>query len=149
MTKAPGSRGGGSQARVYPSKIDAWLVVVLGAAAAFPLVLGAQLVFVSKAAAVGCLASSAFVLLVLAVAVVPCRYTLEDDHLLVQAGLLRWKVPYKDVTAVEPTTNPLSSPALSLERVRIDYAGRSIMVSPVERAEFIQALRAAASAPSR
>ena len=138
------SSGTDSRGKVYPSKIDAWLVVVLGAAVAFPLVLGAHLAFVSKAAALGCLASSAFVLVVLAVAVVPCRYTLEDEHLLVQAGLLRWTVPYKDVTAVEPTMNPLSSPALSLERVRIDYAGRSLMVSPVRRAEFIEVLRAAA-----
>lgn len=128
--------------KVYPSKVDAWLVVVLAAAVAFPLVLGAQLFFVSKAAALACLGSSAFVVLLLGVAVVPCRYTFEGDHLLVQAGLLRWKVPYKDITAVEPTTNPLSSPALSLERVRIDYAGRSIMVSPAPRSDFIQALRA-------
>lgn len=139
----------GSRVKVYPSKVDAWLVVVLGAAVVFPLVLGAQLVFVSKAAAVGCLGASAFVLGVLGVAVFPCRYLLEGDHLLVRAGLLRWKVPYKAITAVELTMNPLSSPALSLERVRIDYAGRSIMVSPVERAEFVQALRAAASAASR
>lgn len=128
--------------KVYPSKVDAWLVVVLAAAVVFPLVLGAQLVFVSKAAALVCLGSSAFVMLVLAVAVVPCRYSLENDHLLVQSGLLRWKVPYKDIKAVELTTNPLSSPALSLERVRIDYAGGSIMVSPAARSEFIEALRA-------
>lgn len=128
--------------KVYPSKVDAWLVVVLAAGMAFPLVLGAQLFFVSRAAAVVCWGSSVFELLLLAAVAFPCRYTLESDHLLVQSGLLRWKVPYKDITAVEPTSNPLSSPALSLERVRIDYAGRSIMVSPAARAEFIAALRA-------
>lgn len=142
-------RGEGRRAvRTYPSKVDAWLAVVLAAAVVFPLILGVQLAFLSKAAALACFGSAAFVVAVLVVAVVPCRYTLEDDHLLVRAGFLRWTVPYKEVKAVAPTTNPLSSPALSLERVRIDYGTRSIMVSPVARAEFIRDLRARAGLPS-
>ena len=39
---------------------------------------------------------------------------------------------------IRPTRNPLSSPALSLDRLRIDYgSGRSIMVSPEDKDKFI------------
>lgn len=124
----------------FPSKVDPWLVVALGAGLVFPLVMGVQLLFLSKTAAFVCFGSSLFVLVLLGVAVVPCRYRLEADHLLIRAGMLRWKVPYKDIKALERTRNPLSSPALSLDRLRIDHARGWVMVSPARQADFIDGL---------
>jgi hypothetical protein len=42
---------------------------------------------------------------------------------------------------VVPTRNPLSSPALSLDRLRIEYGqGRAIMISPADKGPFLRAL---------
>jgi hypothetical protein len=45
---------------------------------------------------------------------------------------------------VVPTRNPLSSPALSLDRLHIRYGGSrmGIMISPVNKAVFLQDLAA-------
>jgi hypothetical protein len=42
---------------------------------------------------------------------------------------------------VDSTRNPLSSPAMSLDRLRIEYGqGKAIMISPEPRAEFLRQL---------
>ena len=79
-------------------------------------------------------------LLFIAVAV-PCTYTLARDHLLIRSGLIRQKIAYKDITAVEPSASPLSAPALSLKRVKVSYGRTFQLVSPRERDLFIQSLR--------
>lgn len=69
------------------------------------------------------------------------RYTLTATELLVQSGPFRWRVRLRDIDRVVPTRSPLSSPALSLDRLRIDYAhGRSIMISPRARDGFLRDL---------
>lgn len=71
-------------------------------------------------------------------------YHVADDTLFVQSGPLRWRVPISEIHQITPTNNPLSSPALSLDRLRIEYGeGRSVMVSPVEKEAFIDAINAA------
>jgi hypothetical protein len=51
-----------------------------------------------------------------------------------------------DITAITPTSNPLSSPALSLDRLRIDYGkGRSVMISPRDKQGFLGAMESARS----
>jgi hypothetical protein len=45
-------------------------------------------------------------------------------------------------SGVERSSNPLSSPACSLDRLLIQYGKRQIMVSPAERAEFPSRLAA-------
>ena len=125
----------------YPSKVDTWLKAVLGSALLLPLGLAASLYKVSATAAYITLGTVVFDALLIWLLVVPCRYIFREEDLLVQAGILKWKVPYKDVTSVEETNNPLSSPALSLDRIRIEYQGRAIMVSPERKAEFLSVLR--------
>ncbi|MDP4944639.1 MAG: PH domain-containing protein, partial [Alishewanella sp.] len=59
------------------------------------------------------------------------RYTLTEQQLLVQSGPFQWQIPIVQISNITPTINPLSSPALSLDRLRIDYGqGRSLMISP-------------------
>jgi hypothetical protein len=49
-------------------------------------------------------------------------------------------VPIDSIEKVEATRSPLSSPALSLDRLRINYGKRRIMVSPSDRAGFLRAI---------
>ncbi|NKB34444.1 MAG: hypothetical protein GKR91_15235 [Pseudomonadales bacterium] len=69
------------------------------------------------------------------------NYSLGNTTLLVRCGPFRWKVLVKDIESVTPTASPLSGPALSIDRLRIEYgSGRWIVVSPKLKNEFLQDL---------
>jgi len=70
------------------------------------------------------------------------HYTLTGDLLLIRSGPMRYKVPLAEVTAVRSTRNPLSSPALSLDRLEITYGRRRIMISPEDKGRFLKELEA-------
>jgi len=81
-------------------------------------------------------------------------YRIDAAALIVRSGPFRWTVPLSEIRSVRPSRSLLSSPALSLDRIRIDYGrGRSLMVSPSDRDGFLRALQqrtgAAPAASSR
>ena len=125
-------------ATIFPSRVDGWLVAVLLLAVVSPL----AAVWWAGADMVLALASVLVTLLVCGVLLVPCRYTLESDHLLIRCGLIRQRIAYRDITAITPSRSLWSAPALSLQRVKLSYGRTSSqLVSPRERAVFIQALQ--------
>ena len=70
------------------------------------------------------------------------RYTISSDTLWVKCGPFSWVVPLREIYTIEPTRNPASSPALSLDRLLIHYGdGSEIMVSPADKAGFMAAIR--------
>jgi hypothetical protein len=125
----------------FPSKRDAWLTVVLWIAAAMCLASG--IAAVTAEPSVGTI-----VLLMLLTDVAGLMlwilygtsYTFAGDLLDIRSGPFRFKVPVAEVVSVEPTRNPLSSPACSLDRLLIRYGTRQIMVSPEDRSAFLDAL---------
>jgi hypothetical protein len=139
-------------ATTYRSAVDTWLWIVLGAAI---VVVGATcgtLLVVGDGAlrAIGFfsgLFGAGLPIWVLA----STSYTVTPDELVVRSGPFRWRRPIADITAITPTRNPLSSPALSLDRLRITARGRAdLMISPADRRAFLadlEARRAAAAAP--
>jgi hypothetical protein len=129
----------------FRSKIDAWLLIVLVAASAVAVLSAGALLAVTGGGGAWLLA----IAIVLLGAGLPLwvllstRYTLTASELRVASGPFAWRVPLADIKAVTPTRNPLSSPALSLDRLRIDYAqGRWLMVSPGEKEGFLRELHA-------
>ncbi|MHB8974873.1 MAG: PH domain-containing protein [Pirellulaceae bacterium] len=77
------------------------------------------------------------------------RYTVTATDLLVRAAFFRWRIPLEQIIEVYPTHNPLSSPALSLNRLRVNYkrpSGRTwwVMISPKEKQQFLNDLAKAA-----
>ncbi|MFN3882591.1 MAG: PH domain-containing protein [Nitrincola lacisaponensis] len=130
--------------QIYTSKIDTWLALVLFGAVAACLIV---FVFAFRTG------STSAILVTLPVLIIGAgfpvwlmtgtTYTLSSTSLLVKSGPFKWQVPIKQITSITPTSNPLSSPALSLDRLRIDYGrGQSIMISPKDKAQFIQDLEA-------
>jgi hypothetical protein len=128
---------------VYRSLIDRWLLGVF---------VGTTVVVVAAFLAMlitGFSATSLVMVPVLASAVIlpwwlvaTTDYTLTNHSIEVRSGPFRWSVPYRDITRIEATRSPLSSPALSLDRLRIQYSGGSqIMISPENRAAFVRDLR--------
>lgn len=69
-------------------------------------------------------------------------YTVTEQELLIRSAFLTWRVPLPAITGVQRTMNPLSSPALSLNRLQIRWAKRrSVMISPADQDAFLQLLR--------
>ena len=110
--------------------MDGWLVVVLG--------LGALVATVSASIVV---ASSQGAERWIALAV-----TLAGVGLplwIVRSGPVRRRLAIADIVAITPTRNPLSAPALSLDRLRIDVRrGGYVLISPADRDAFLADLEA-------
>lgn len=71
-------------------------------------------------------------------------YVVENNTLIIKSLVFRWKIHIDDITQIEPTHNPLSSPALSLDRLKIYYMKNgeisSVMISPKDKERFFQAI---------
>jgi hypothetical protein len=126
----------------FNSKIDRWLLYLLIAVMVF------EVVVMSAAASQADGPLEATVLVIAALAIVGLlgsmligtHYTVDGNTLRIRCGPFRWQVPVDVIESVEPTRNPLSSPALSLDRLRIQYGKRRILVSPADKAGFLKAI---------
>lgn len=127
----------------FGSKVDLWLLIVL--LVVFSICVFPALSLLGEGGA----GARAVAVLLLAFGALPVwillatRYVLSDEELRIRCGPFKWTVPLREITAVTPTRSPLSSPALSLDRLRIDYGnGRSILISPEQRNAFLRSLEA-------
>ena len=130
---------------IYRSKLDGWMVGVLAgsALASWVAAIGVVWARVPYAWAMATVVGALGALLPLWL-VASTRYVVDADTLLVQCAGLRWRIPMAEITAVTPTNSALSSPALSLDRLRIDYGnGKSLMVSPQDKEEFLREIEMA------
>lgn len=126
----------------YVSKRDGWLVAVIWGASALATAALAPVLWVARfeplawlggvAGAVG-MGLGPWILY-------GTGYVFESDHLLVRSGPFRWRIPFSEISFVEPSANPLSSPACSLDRLLIQYGPRQILVSPADRLGFLSRL---------
>lgn len=67
------------------------------------------------------------------------RYFLSAETLRIRCGPMQLRVPLADIESIKPTNSLWASPALSLERLRIEYGeGRAVMISPEPREEFLR-----------
>lgn len=130
-------------AKRFKSKVDRWILVLL------------VVVILAQVWAIGTVASQAgdplltTAMILVGIAIVALivwltlgtHYTVDRGTLKIVSGPFRWKVPIDQITAVEATKSPLSSPALSLDRMRIRYGkNRRIMISPADKAGFLKAI---------
>lgn len=72
----------------------------------------------------------------------PVHYEITTTTLEIRSGiLLHYKIPLSSIVLVVPTRSPLSSPAWSLDRLKIDYVKNSkkrvIMISPKDKKTFL------------
>jgi hypothetical protein len=125
---------------VYKSKIDAWLAVVLIAAMAISAYAALSIFFSGPASAwwIALLTGGVGLGLPLAI-LLSTRYTLGTDALVVRCGPFKWSVPMTQITGITPTSSSLSSPALSLDRLRIDYGRHKfLIISPRDKKGFLR-----------
>ncbi|NVO85828.1 PH domain-containing protein [Hymenobacter terrestris] len=70
-------------------------------------------------------------------------YEVQPDAQLLRvvSGPFVWRVPIQNITSILPTHSPFSSPALSLDRLRVRYGKHdSVLISPADRVGFLAAL---------
>ena len=130
-------------AKRFKSKTDGWLLALI----IFAMV--TQMIGLSAAAlqTTDPLVSTALLLVMIAVTglivwlIVGTHYTVDRNTLRIRSGPFRWTVPVDQITTVEPTRALWSSPALSLDRLRIRWGKRHwILISPADKAGFVRAI---------
>lgn len=128
---------------VFRSKVDAWLLLTLGLSASLALVAAAVLAYEVRTAyglinaivtaTLGCglpiwLLASTY-------------YRIDAQALWAHCGPFRYRIPLEQIRQIKPTRSGWSSPALSLDRLRIEFGeGQQIMVSPQDQSRFLRRL---------
>jgi membrane protein YdbS with pleckstrin-like domain len=132
----------------FASKVDAWLaVLLLGSVVAVLVAVGAAWPRAAAPSAVAVLAATLALGAGLPLWIVASTgYRIEDGELLIRSGPMRWRIPVQNIRRIEASRSWLSSPALSLDRLRIHHCRatgrmRQVLVSPRDRQGFVQALQ--------
>jgi Bacterial PH domain len=124
---------------IYRSKVDFWLAG-LGLAGAAVLV-GGGLIPVLRQHAWGHAAVLVGIMGAVAILSYPLHYYVSDRELVVRSGIQRWRIPLANIVGVQPRLNFIASPALSLDRLEIEYeengTAQSILISPKNQDDFL------------
>ncbi|MGV3458858.1 MAG: PH domain-containing protein [Flavobacterium sp.] len=121
----------------YRSATDVWMLLLLFIPMAYPVYegiatqdLGLVLTFAGITAFIGSL-------------FLTITYIITEDTLIVGSGIFgKQKIAIADITSVCKSYNPLSAPALSINRLEIKYGQNYdyTLISPVRREEFVAEL---------
>ena len=73
------------------------------------------------------------------------RYVVDQEQLTIRSLCFKWIIPLTAIQSVSETDNSISSPALSLDRLKIEYLKegqtKTILVSPKDKVAFKAALQ--------
>lgn len=127
---------------VYKAKIDAWFHLLVGLLIAVPT----GLVYLAATGRhpvlfiIGAFFAIFDVWVVLPVWM-DTRYVLEEKGLFIHSGrLVNRRIPYGSILQVQPTRDPGTAPAPSLQRLRITFRTKTgtghILISPKDPAGF-------------
>lgn len=125
----------------YRMRIDLWLALLILIPLVMEVKIGIDSIRAGKPNWI--IIGTLFLILLIFIPLVFIRYTLYNDYILVKCYLFGTeRIPYESITNIKKTWNPLSSAAMSLRRIQIDYTvnGRHEMtlISPVKRDEFLK-----------
>jgi membrane protein YdbS with pleckstrin-like domain len=133
---------------IYPTKKDSWLVLIVALGGFVLLIKAINLIMVKgfhhPETWILC-AVFVFYAGILMLFAYPINYEITTSTLEIRSGiLLHYKIPLSSIVSVLPTRNPLSSPAWSLDRLRIDYLKNSkervVLISPKDKKTFLREL---------
>src|SRR5689334_12855428 len=125
----------------FPSKVDTWYVLLCALTIALPggLAVRALVRGASPIVPLALLMASAGLPLWL---LMTTTYVVTADTLRVRSGPIRITVPLRSVTRLRASRTPLSSPALSLDRIEVWYESTHVVISPRDRDGFVAAIAA-------
>lgn len=126
----------------FRSAIDPWVyvlvvslpVLILRAVVPHLIEANSTIVILAAAALIPIIVIPAWLLLA-------TYYRVDSAMLRIQAGPFSWSVPLEQIRSVTASRSLSSSPALSINRLKIEYGReRSILVSPKNKVAFIEAI---------
>lgn len=122
---------------IHKSKIGlgilAFLIIVLGTTSA---------IIILKGAWIGLIPIGLVTLLILNIYTGTYYKITTDNRLIIKCGVVEsFDIEIKDIHSIRKSNNILSSPALSLDRLEINYKGGWVLVSPKDKKKFIEDLR--------
>ena len=128
----------------YRTKIDWWLGILLGGTIVMLLYIVIEPLLRGEGMRLGMTIVSVITLII----VFPLffiKYTIYSTHLLISCGIYgKERVEYHLIRQMKETKNPISSAAMSLDRLQIDYMEngyyQTVLISPVRKKEFIERL---------
>ncbi|WP_287907434.1 PH domain-containing protein [Acinetobacter sp.] len=72
------------------------------------------------------------------------RYMIQDGTLSISCLFLKWHIPLASIQKITPTHHSIASPALSLDRLKIEYEKegeiKQVLISPRNQHVFIAAV---------
>ena len=69
-------------------------------------------------------------------------YEFEPAALVAHSGPWSWRIAFADIVSVRESRSSRSGPALSMDRLEIEYRpGRVLLLSPADKAGFLAELR--------
>jgi hypothetical protein len=129
--------------KVFNSKQDLWLIAIIYLsslicffASAYVIAEGFSTVNIIVAV-LTCVIGGIFPIWL----IISLQYQVDEKMLNIKCGPFKWKIELSTIKSVEPSTDMISSPALSLDRLLIVYGkGKVVLVSPKDKEGFISAL---------
>jgi hypothetical protein len=124
--------------RIYRSKVDSRIALVTGLVLVVLLVTGTTLPGPSHISA-----RFTHILLLLPLAfcvwtLIGTYYVVDTSSLIAYSGPFHWTIPLRDIRSVRSSRDLRSGPALSLDRLRVEFGqGRVLMISPREKEDFL------------
>jgi len=85
---------------------------------------------------------TAFIIVLLCILFFGTKYVIEADELIVYGGIYKKRIPIKQIRSLRPSKNPLSAPAMSIDRIEITFDPhiQVILISPKEKELFVKKL---------
>ena len=127
----------------FRSKIDSWLLVLLvfaivGQVFAIVAVMSGDASGPEKMIVVAITVAG---ILLVASVLLRTHYTVSDGRVRIVSGPFAWTISISEIDDITESNNILSSPALSLDRLKISYRhNRHILVSPADKKGFLKAI---------
>ena len=123
--------------RVFRSKVGGPFIIA--AAVVFGMG-GTALAGAVASRSVGLAIIFALPMVLLAWMILTTEYTVTETDLQLRCLFSRRSIPLRSIQRLRPSRNPLSAPALSLDRIEITHTGGIALVSPRDRPGFVRAI---------
>lgn len=121
---------------VFKSKVDIWMAIIF-------IFIPISMIYgvITEPSAV-LLLVTVFIIVLLCILFFGTKYVIEKDELIVYGGIYKKRIPIKQIRSLRPSKNPLSAPAMSIDRIEITFDPhiQVILVSPKEREQFVKKL---------
>ena len=127
----------------FKSKVDSWLMIILVISLVIDIAAIVFVLLTVPETVVMVLVSVVLLLTAILIAwiLVGTYYTVDRTMLKIVSGPIRIRIGLDEINSVKATRNPLSSPALSLDRLVINHGkNRTVMVSPADKRGFLKAI---------